>query len=185
MFCRCNLWNYWQFLLQRMGGTQSTEVPGGGTEGYHVLRVKSPNFALIVNTNLYSSEKYIAVLAILTFIHAWAVYTRLCDLPQYVHIEKFGSDFSPNYRKYWLLSFKARRIIQNYVEVSCPNCISKAKGSQQNSNASVDVCAKTLDLHTIDKYKVDQIPLIHKVLIWSCTRFHKIYMALVQKIVYM
>jgi len=27
-----------------MGGTQSVEVPGGGTEGYHVLRVqeKSP-----------------------------------------------------------------------------------------------------------------------------------------------
>lgn len=23
-----------------MGGTQSVEVPGGGTEGYHVLRVQ-------------------------------------------------------------------------------------------------------------------------------------------------
>ena len=24
----------------RMGGTQSTEVPGGGSEGYHVLKVR-------------------------------------------------------------------------------------------------------------------------------------------------
>lgn len=23
-----------------MGGSQSTEIPGGGTEGYHVLKVK-------------------------------------------------------------------------------------------------------------------------------------------------
>ena len=25
---------------QKMGGSQSVEVPGGGTEGYHVLRVQ-------------------------------------------------------------------------------------------------------------------------------------------------
>ena len=30
-----------------MGGSQSTEIPGGGTEGYHVLKVKN-FFVLIV-----------------------------------------------------------------------------------------------------------------------------------------
>ena len=29
-----------EFADQKMGGSQSVEVPGGGTEGYHVLRVQ-------------------------------------------------------------------------------------------------------------------------------------------------
>ena len=29
-----------EFLKNVMGGSQSIEVPGGGTEGYHVLRVQ-------------------------------------------------------------------------------------------------------------------------------------------------
>jgi len=28
------------WLSLRMGGTQSVEVPGGGSEGYHVLKVR-------------------------------------------------------------------------------------------------------------------------------------------------
>ena len=28
-------------FCNKMGGSQSTEVPGGGTEGYHVLRVRN------------------------------------------------------------------------------------------------------------------------------------------------
>jgi len=36
-----SLVTYLQFVLHTMGGAQSTEVPGGGTEGYHVLRVRS------------------------------------------------------------------------------------------------------------------------------------------------
>lgn len=27
-------------LLLKMGGSQSVEIPGGGTEGYHVLKVR-------------------------------------------------------------------------------------------------------------------------------------------------
>lgn len=33
------LWHYLQAFFT-MGGSQSVEVPGGGTEGYHVLRVQ-------------------------------------------------------------------------------------------------------------------------------------------------
>lgn len=32
-----------------MGSSQSIEVPGGGTEGYHVLRVSQKNYEKIEN----------------------------------------------------------------------------------------------------------------------------------------
>lgn len=39
-----------------MGGTASTEIPGGGTEGYHVLRVKSIIIPVFVNFMIYTNH---------------------------------------------------------------------------------------------------------------------------------
>ena len=44
-----------QACLWTMGGAQSTEIPGGGTEGYHVLRVCFKNYRLLHRLHTISS----------------------------------------------------------------------------------------------------------------------------------